>query len=78
MSVYVDGVEYVPKREIKEPKAQPQVDARLYDILDRLRTDISQFRDSMQRPRLQSDVDELDRMAATVNHAIGILIRTQP
>lgn len=32
------------------------------------------FRDNMQRPRLQSDVNELDRMAEMADRAVGIVM----
>jgi len=76
LNVVIDGVEYAPK--VKPPKGKPpeEIDQRLYLLLDQLRTDIGAFRDNMQRPRLQNDIDELDRIAGIANRAVGIVIGT--
>lgn len=74
-SVVIDGVEYVPKDTILKPE-RLHVDERLYDVLEQLRTDIGNFRDHMMSIVLHKDIDELDRMWAMTNRAIGILIGT--
>ena len=72
--VVIDGVEYVPMPQAK-PTAAPQFPYKgLYLLLDQLRTAICEFRDNAERPRLQSSVDELDRMAGMANRAVGIVI----
>ena len=64
--------------EVKPPRGKPpeEIDQRLYALLDQLRTDIGAFRDNMQGPRLQNDVDKLDRMTGMANRAVGIVIGT--
>jgi hypothetical protein len=74
ISVMIDGVEYAPKQERQAEK--PQVNQQLYFLLDQLRTDIGKFSENLQKPRLQNDVDELERLAAMANRAVGIVIGT--
>lgn len=57
------------------PVPAPGVDRGLYILLDQLRTAIGEFREKMNRPRLQKDIDELDRMASMANRAVGMVIK---
>jgi len=59
----------------KLPQDAKVVDRNLYLLLDQLRTGIAEFREKMNRPRLQKDIDELECLASMANRAVGMVIK---